>query len=111
VKARLKYPGYGRRPLNAGHFRKESDMKQEIKYSVLIAALLGLALAGCQKKEEPVPEMPGSEAPAPQVTEPTPMSEPAPAMEPAPTDAPMEPVPGESGEAAPMQPAPTPPAQ
>lgn len=86
-------------------------MKQEIKYSVLIAALLGLALAGCQKKEEPVPEMPGSEAPAPQVTEPTPMSEPAPAMEPAPMDAPMEPVPGEAGEAAPMQPAPTPPAQ
>lgn len=77
-------------------------MKQEIKHSVLIAALLALALAGCQKKEEaPAPEMPGSEAPAPQVapSEPTPMSEPGTA--PSETMPPAEPAPGE----------PTPPAQ
>lgn len=76
-------------------------MKQEIKHSILIAALLGLVLAGCQKKEEvPVPE-----APAPEAMPSAPMAEPAPA--------PMESAPGE---AAPMEPAPgdtpsTPPAQ
>jgi len=93
-------------------------MKQGMKQSVLIAALLGFALAGCQKKEEaPVPEMPGSEAMAPEAypSEPAPMTEPEPEMEPAPTDMPMEPVPGEAGEAAPTQPADdtstTPPAQ
>jgi predicted small lipoprotein YifL len=83
-------------------------MKQQIKYSVLIAALLGLSLAGCQKKEEaPVPEMPASEAPAPEAMPAEPMAEPVP-MEPAPTEVPMEPVPGEAGEAAPMQPDATP---
>lgn len=91
-------------------------MKQAITHSALIAALLGLALAGCQKKEEiPAPEMPASEAPAPEAmqaepmqAEPMPaepMAEPAPAVEPAPRDAPMESVPGEAGEAAPTQPA------
>lgn len=86
-------------------------MKQTITHSALIAALLGLALAGCQKKEEiPAPEMPASEAPAPEAmqAEPMPaepMAEPAPAVEPAPRDAPMESVPGEAGEAAPTQPA------
>lgn len=81
-------------------------MKQQIKYSVLIAALLGLALAGCQKKEEiPAPEMPASEAPAPEAMQAEPTGEPAPAVDPAPTDAPMESVPGEAGEAAPTQPA------
>jgi hypothetical protein len=61
-------------------------------------------LVGCQKKEEaPVPEMPGSEAMS---SEPAPMTEPAPGVEPAPSDAPMEPVPGEAGEAAPTQPEP-----
>lgn len=85
-------------------------MKQEIKHAVLVAALLGIALAGCQKQEEvPAPEM-GSEAPAPMEPAPetAPMEQPAP-MEPAPMEpAPMEP--------APMEPAPgdaptTPPAQ
>lgn len=82
-------------------------MKQTIKQSVLIAALLALGLAGCQKKEEaPAPEVMEPEAPAP-VTPMEPMPEaPAPGVEPAPMDAPMEPVPGEAGEAAPMQPAP-----
>lgn len=86
-------------------------MKQAITHSALIAALLGLALAGCQKKEEiPAPEMPASEAPAPEAmqAEPMPaepMAEPAPAVEPAPRNAPMESVPGEAGEAAPTQPA------
>jgi hypothetical protein len=91
-------------------------MKQGMKQSVLIAALLGFALAGCQKKEEaPVPEMPGSEALAPEAMPAEPMTEPAPGVEAAPTDMPMEPVPGEAGEAAPTQPTPdattTPPAQ
>lgn len=81
-------------------------MKQAITHSTLVAALLGLALAGCQKKEEPpMPEMPGSEAPAPEAMPAEPMAEPAPAVEPAPADVPMEPVPGEAGEAAPTQPA------
>lgn len=74
-------------------------MKQEIKHSVLIAALLGLALAGCQKKEEaPAPEMPGSEAPAPEVAPSEPMPEPdtapsesMPPAEPAPGDMPATP--------------------
>lgn len=80
-------------------------MKQEIRHSVLVAALLGIALAGCQKKEEvPTPEL-GSEAPAPEAMPPEPaMAEPAPGVEPAPTGVPMEPVPGEAGEAAPTQP-------
>jgi cell division protein FtsN len=77
-------------------------MKQAFGHSTLIAALLALALVGCQKKEEvPAPEAPGSEAAAP----PAMPSEPAPAVEPAPTEIPMEPVPGEAGEAAPTQPA------
>lgn len=84
-------------------------MKQKLEHSALIAALLALVLVGCQKKEEaPVPEMPGSEAPAPEAmpSGPAPMTEPAPGVEPAPTEVPMEPVPGEAGEAAPTQPAP-----
>ena len=41
-------------------------MKQKIKQSVLIAALLALGLAGCQKKEEaPAPEVMEPVAPAP----------------------------------------------
>src|SRR5512143_451031 len=92
-----------RRPFSEG----EVIMKQEIRYSVLVAALLGLSLAGCQKKEEaPVPEMPAPEAPAPQATpaEPAPMAEPAPGTAPAP----MEAAPAESapGAAAPAEPAP-----
>src|SRR5512139_2939211 len=88
-------------------FGRRSDMKQEIRYSVLVAALLGLSLAGCQKKDEaPVPEMPAPEAPAPQATpaEPAPMAEPAPGTAPAP----MEAAPAESapGAAAPAEPAP-----
>lgn len=74
-------------------------MEQKITRSALAAALLALALAGCQKAEE---------APAPEAmsSEPAPMAEPAPGVEPAPADIPMEPVPGEAGEAAPTQPAP-----
>lgn len=79
-------------------------MEQKIAHSALAAALLALALAGCQKTEEaPAPQMPDSEA---MPSEPTPMAEPAPGVEPAPADIPMEPVPGEAGEAAPTQPAP-----
>jgi hypothetical protein len=55
-------------------------MKKEVKYSVLIAGLLALGLAGCQKKEEaPAPEvapMPAPEAPAPYSESAPPMSEP-----------------------------------
>ena len=77
-------------------------MKQAITHSALIAALLGLALAGCQKKEEPpMPEMPGSEAPAPEAmpAEPAPMAEPAPGMAPAP----MESAPRDTPSAPPAQ--------
>jgi PBP1b-binding outer membrane lipoprotein LpoB len=83
--------------LNAGHFRKEDDMKQEMKHSVFIAAFLALALAGCQKQEAaaPAPEMPAPEAPAPQAApEPAPMTE-TPASEAAPPESmPAEPAPG-----------------
>jgi PBP1b-binding outer membrane lipoprotein LpoB len=74
-------------------------MKHEIKYSVLVAALLAIGLAGCQKKEEApapevAPEMAPEEAPAP-MSEPG-MSEPGMApsesmpQEPAPGDMPAE---------------------
>ncbi|HEX7970977.1 MAG TPA: hypothetical protein VF501_01975 [Thiobacillus sp.] len=56
-------------------------MNQDMKRAALGAALLAVALAGCQKKEEtPAPKV--TEAPAPQ--SPTPMSEtpPAPAASP-----------------------------
>jgi hypothetical protein len=72
-------------------------MKQEIKYPALVAVLLAIVLAGCEKKDEaPVPEMPALEAPAPEVmpAEPAPMAEPEPgmtSMEPAP----MESAPGD----------------
>lgn len=82
-------------------------MKQEITHSVLIAAFLALALAGCQKKEEaPVPEMPASEAPAPQVSPPeaAPMSEtPAPGMAPSESLPPGEPAPGDMPSTPPTQ--------
>lgn len=53
-------------------------MKQGMRQTVLIAALLALGLAGCQQKEEtPVPE---TMAPAVTPPEPTPPSE-APAPE------------------------------
>src|SRR5512139_4315050 len=77
-------------PVRRRFSKGEVIMKQEIRYSVLVAALLGLSLAGCQKKEEaPVPEMPAPEAPAPQATpaEPAPpMAEPAPGTAPAPME-------------------------
>ena len=69
-------------------------MNQNMKRAALVAALLALALAGCQKKEEtPAPKV--TEAPAPQ--SPTPMSEtpPAPAA-PSPSEStppPAEPAP------------------
>lgn len=68
-------------------------MKQKMKQSVLIAALLALGLAGCQKKEEaPAPEV--MEAPAPLAPiEPMPEA-PAPeaeSMSPAPGDMPSTP--------------------
>ena len=70
-------------------------MKQKMKQSVLIAALLALGLAGCQKKEEaPAPEVMAPEAPAPQAPiEPMPEA-PAPeaeSMPPAPGDMPSTP--------------------
>ena len=71
-------------------------MKQEVKHSVLIAALLVIGLAGCQKKEEiPAPEMPGSEAPAPQAmpAEPTPLPDPMPPSESMPPAEPVPPAP------------------
>jgi hypothetical protein len=44
-------------------------MKQETTYSALAAALLAIALVGCQKQEEVVPppetQAPAAEAPAP----------------------------------------------
>lgn len=62
-------------------------MKQEMKHSVLIASLLALALAGCQKQEEaPAPEMAPEMAPE----APAPMSEP---MAPSDTMPPEEPPP------------------
>jgi len=76
-------------------------MKQEMKHTILIAALLGLALAGCQKKEEaPAPEVAPETAPettpgmAPEA--PAPLSEPMAPSEPvAPSDTtpPQEPPP------------------
>ncbi|MDT3706365.1 MAG: hypothetical protein ROZ09_06020 [Thiobacillus sp.] len=43
-------------------------MEQVIKRSALAAAVLTLALAGCQKVEEaPAPETPAPEAPAPEI--------------------------------------------
>jgi PBP1b-binding outer membrane lipoprotein LpoB len=77
-------------------------MKQEMKHSVLIAALLALALAGCQKQEEaPAPEMPGSEAPAPEVPPSEPMSEPG--MAPSESMPPEEPAPGDMPATPPAQ--------
>lgn len=82
----------------------------------LTAGLLALAfgLSGCQKADEaPAHEMDESGLSAPDamssepesMTDPDPTTAPAPGVEPAPTDIPMEPVPGEAGEAAPSQPA------
>lgn len=63
-------------------------MKTELKYSILVAALVALGLAGCQKQEEvpetdgdtnvvtppPASDVPGSEVPAPEaVPEPAPV--------------------------------------
>ena len=73
-------------------------MKQEIKHSVFIAALLTLALAGCQKKEEaPAPQAPAAETPAPQAapSAPAPMPEtPAPGTAPSGSAPPQESAPG-----------------
>jgi PBP1b-binding outer membrane lipoprotein LpoB len=66
-------------------------MKQEMKHSVLIASLLALALAGCQKQEEaPAPEMAPETTPEMAPEAPTPMSEP---MAPSDTTPPEEPPP------------------
>ena len=71
-------------------------MKQEMKQSVLIAALLALGLAGCQKQEEaPAPVVIEPEAPAPQAPiEPMPET-PAPEMAPPESMPPAEPAPGD----------------
>jgi len=99
----LKISRLGPAALKRRPFEKERDMKQEMKYSVLTAALLALALAGCQKKEEapagemPAPEAPAAEAPAPQAPppEPAPMTEtPAPEAAPPESMPPAEPAPG-----------------
>lgn len=79
-------------------------MKQKMKQSVLIAALLALGLAGCQKQEEaPAPEVMEPEAPASQAPiEPMPES-----MPPAPGDMttppPEEPLPGDMPSTPPSQ--------
>jgi len=80
-------------------------MKRQLEHSALIAAaLLVLALAGCQKKEEvPVPEMPSSDAPMPEAG---PSGSPPMSETPAPMEqAPMEPAPG-SEKSSPTPPAP-----
>ena len=102
-------------------------MKNELKYSVLVAALLALGLAGCQRQEEvPAPDsdttvvvpppdsdVPGSEVPAPEaVPEPAPvppsnMNE----MPPAETMPPPESAPGTPGAPGEMSDTPTTPAQ
>lgn len=99
-------------------------MKKEFKYSALVAALLALGLAGCQKQEEvpapdsdttvvvpapdsdttvvmppPSADVPGSEAPAPE------------AAPPAETIPPPESAPGTSGAPGEMSDTPTTPAQ
>lgn len=85
-------------------------MKQEMKYSVLIAALVAVGLAGCQKKEEvpatdndttvivpestpPSSSVPGSEVPAPEAVPESNMNETPPAE----TVPPPESAPGTSG--------------
>jgi len=80
-------------------------MKREMKHSVLIASLLALALAGCQKQEEaPAPEMAPEMAPettpgmAPEA--PAPMSEP---VAPSDTTPPEEPPPAGDMPIAPAQ--------
>ncbi|HQS82069.1 MAG TPA: hypothetical protein PKV42_06350 [Thiobacillus sp.] len=87
-------------------------MKQKMKQSVLIAALLALGLAGCQKKEE-APEVMEPEAPAPQAPiepmpeAPPPWTESMPPAEPvAPGDMPPpleEPMPGDMPSTPPSQ--------
>lgn len=99
-------------------------MKQELKYSVLVAALVALGLAGCQKQEEvpetgndttiivPDSDVPGSEVPAPEAVPesaplpPSNMNEP-----PAETVPPPEAAPGTSGAPGEMSDTPPPPAQ
>jgi PBP1b-binding outer membrane lipoprotein LpoB len=88
-------------------------MKQKMKQSVLIAALLALGLAGCQKKEEaPAPEVMEPIAPAPQAPiEPMPEAPPpgAESMPPAyapgdmTTPPPEEPMPGDMPSTTPSQ--------
>ena len=54
-------------------------MQQEITRSALAAAVLALALTGCQKVEEaPAPQTPGPEAPAPDININVPEPAPAP---------------------------------
>jgi PBP1b-binding outer membrane lipoprotein LpoB len=80
-------------------------MKQETKQSVLVAALLALALAGCQKQEEvpapqATPEM-APEAPAPEASEPMMPETPAPEMAPSDSMPTEEPAPGTTPETTP----------
>lgn len=100
-------------------------MKMEMKYSVLVAALLTLGLAGCQKQEEvpdvdttvvmppPSSDVPGSDVPAPEA-----YPEPAPVppsnmneMPPAESVPPPESAPGTPGAPGEMSDTPTTPAQ
>ena len=78
-------------------------MKQEIGHSVLIAALLTLTLAGCQKKEEPPP--PETQAPQASPSESTPMPETPPAPQATPPDSTpsQEPAPGTTHGTSPAQ--------
>lgn len=95
-------PGWARHGWVPIIFLKENEMELRSMRPLLGATLLALALAGCQKADEvPAPEVIEPDAQAPAATP----SDPAPMTEPAPTEMPMEPVPGEAGEAAPTQPA------
>lgn len=100
-------------------------MKKELKYSALVAALVALGLAGCQKQEEvpapdsdttvvvppPSSDVPGSEVPAPEaVPEPLPPSD-MNGTPPAETVPPPESAPGTSGAPGEMSDTPTTPAQ
>ncbi len=95
-------------------------MKQEVKYSVLVAALLALGLAGCQKQEDvpdttivvpestaPSSDVPGAEAPAPEASPPSSMNGTPPAEDVPPPEA----APGTSGAPGVMSDTPTTPAQ